>query len=105
MRTFTNYAGVETIVNAMHNIFSKENTEAVALINAENAFSTYRSNCCVVPARLSFFGGGEKLYKEGTTEGDPTSMVAYARDILPMLHSLLDFILTDELNRCKKYLG
>ena len=42
-------------------------------------------------------GGGEILSKEGTTQGDPTSMGAYALGILPMLHSLLDFVLTNDL--------
>ena len=37
------------------------------------------------------------LYKEGTTQGDPTSMGAYALGILPMLHSLLDFVLINNL--------
>ena len=97
-------------------IFSEENTEAVLLIDAENAFnsinrkvmlynmkslcpliSTYISNCYAAPARLFIFGGGEILSKEGTTEGDPTSMGAYALGILPMLHSLLDFVLTNDL--------
>ena len=64
-------AGVEAIVHAMHDIFSEENTEAVLLIDAENAFnsinrkvilheikflcpliSTYTSNCYAAPARL-----------------------------------------------------
>ena len=34
------YAGVEDIVHAMHDIFSEKNTEAVLLIEAENAFNS-----------------------------------------------------------------
>ena len=59
--------------------------------------STYISNCYAAPARLFIFGGGEILSKEGTIQGDPTSMGAYALGILPMLHSLLDFVLTNDL--------
>ena len=49
------------------------------------------------PASFFIFGGGEILSKEGTTLSDPTSMGAYALGILPMLHSLLDFVLTNDL--------
>ena len=59
--------------------------------------SIYISNCYAAPARLFIFGGGEILSKEGTTQGDPTSMGAYALGILPMLHSLPDFVLTNDL--------
>ena len=100
----------------MHQIFSEENTEAVLLIDAENAFnsinrkvmlhnmkflcpliSAYISNCYATPARLFIFNGGETLSKEATIQGDPTSMGTYALSILPMLHSLHGFVLTSDL--------
>ena len=100
----------------MYDIFSKENTEVVLVFNVENAFnsinrkvmlhnmkflcplvSTYISNCYVAPASLFIFGGDEILSKEATTQGDPTSLGAYALGILPMVHSLLDFVLTNNL--------
>ena len=109
-------AEVEAVVHAMHDIFSEENTEAVLLIDAKNAFnsmnrkvmlhsmkflcpliSAYISNCYAAPARLFIFGGGKISSKEGTTQGDATSMGAYTLGILPMLHSLLDFVLTNDL--------
>ena len=108
-------AEVEAVVHAMPDSFSEENTEAVLLIDAENAFnsinrkvmfhnmkflcpliSTYIFNCYAAPARLFIFGGGEILSKEGITQSDPTSMGDYALGILPMLHSLLDFVLTND---------
>ena len=49
------------------------------------------------PARL-FIIGGELLPKEGTTQGDPTSMGAYALGILPLLQFLLNYISVNELN-------
>ena len=109
-------AGVEAVVHSMRDIFSEENTEVVLLIDAENAFisinrkvllhnmrflcpliSTYISNCYAAPERLFIFGVGEILSKERTTQGDPTSMGTYALGILPILHSLLDFVLTSDL--------
>ena len=96
--------------------FPKKITEAVLLIDAENTFnsinrkvmlhnmkllckliSTYISNCYASAARLFIFGRGKILSKEGTTQGDPTSVRTYALGILPMLHSLLDFALTSDL--------
>ena len=41
---------------------------------------------------------GELFSNEGTTQGDPTSMGAYALGILPLLQFLLDFISVNELN-------
>ena len=49
------------------------------------------------PARLFIISGGELLSNVGTTEGDPTSMGAYALGILTLLQFLLDFI-SNELN-------
>ena len=100
----------------MHDIFSEENTEAVLLIDTENAFdsinrkvmlhnmkflcplvSTYISNYYTAPARLFIFGGGQILSKEGTTHDDPASMRAYAIGILPVLLSLLGLVLTSDI--------
>ena len=50
------------------------------------------------PARLFIIGGGELLSKKGTTQGEPTSMGAYALGILPLLQFLFDFISVNELN-------
>ena len=104
-------AGVEAAIHAMHDIYNSEEAEAVLLIDAENAFNlinrkvmihnisilcpiiaTFVRNCYNVPARLFILGGKEILSKEGTTQGDPTAMAAYAIGItllLKLLHELI----------------
>ena len=47
---------------------------------------------------MCIIGGGELLFKEGTTHGDPTSMGAFAIGVLLLLQFLLDFISVNEVN-------
>ena len=108
----------------MHNVFNDDNTEGILLIDAENAFNSinrkvmlhnlklicpviaiYISNCYIYPARLFIIGGGELFFKEGTTQGDPTSMDAIALEILPLLQFLLDFLSVNELTRIDFHSG
>ena len=88
----------------MNKIFAEEETDGVLLVDASNAFnslnresllnniqylcppiSKYIRNCYRVPARLFVAGGQELESAEGTTQGDPTAMDAYAIGILPFL--------------------
>ena len=90
-------AGAEAGIRAMYDIYNNEHSEAVLLLDAENAFNsinrnvilrnisvlcptilTYVSNCCQSAAHLFVIGGRELLSKEGTTLGDSTSMGTYA---------------------------
>ena len=104
-------AGAEAAINAMHDIYNDAESEAVLLINAENALnainrkvmlrniyvlcpiiSTFINNCYCTPARLFILGGKEIKSYEGTTQGDPTSMAAHAFGVTPLLNYILDFI-------------
>ena len=89
-------AGSEAAIHVMHDVINDDNTKGILLIAAGSAFNsinrkvmlhnlklicpviaTYISNCYMCPARLFTIGGGDLFSKEGTTQGDPTSMGAY----------------------------
>ena len=78
---------------AMHDIYNDEHSEAALLVDAKKAFnsinsnamlhnisilcptiSTSTSNCYQSAVCLFVIGGKEILSKEGTTQGNPTSM-------------------------------
>ena len=108
-------AGAEAAIRAMYDIYNDEHSEAVLLVDAENAFnsinrnvmihnisvvcptiSTYVSNCYQSAARLFVIGRKEILTKEGTTQGDPTPMGTHALGVTLLLHFLHEFILISE---------
>ena len=89
-------SGSEAAIHAMSEMFHGEDTDAVLLIDASNAFSSlnrmtalhnilvtcpiiapYAINTYRNPARLFVVGGHELLSAEGTTQGDPVSMAFY----------------------------
>ena len=96
--------GCETAIHSMQDIFGTNKTEAVLLVDAENAFSsinrqvflrnikyicppiaTFVRNCYNVPARLFVLGDKELLSHEGTTQGDPIAMAIYGIALTPLL--------------------
>ena len=60
--------------------------------------ATYIINCYATPSRLFIVCGGEIFSGEGTTQGDPTAMGAYALNSLPLIKFLLEFINLNKMN-------
>ena len=91
----------------MRNIFEADETDAVLLIDASNAFNalnraaalhnirvlcptlaTYVISTYRQPARLFITGGEELVSAEGTTQGDPLSMSLYTINLQPLIKRL-----------------
>lgn len=102
-------AGIDAAIHAMREINDADDTEAVLLVDASNAFnslnrhaflhnisiicpqiSIYVNNCYKIPPRLFIIGGEEIISQEGTTQGDPTAMAIYALGIMPLLTQLIN---------------
>ena len=99
-------AGIEAAIHAMRRLYESDNTEAVLLADAENAFNILNRraalhNIGILCPALStilqntyggtsnLFVGGEALASdEGTTQGDPLALSMYAVGIMPLLHEL-----------------
>ena len=103
-------AGAEAAIHAMAAIFQQDETDAVLLIDATNAFnclnrkvalhnicitcpllSLYLCNTYRVPSKLFIAGGFSILSKEGTTQGDPLAMPWYALSTVPLIDTLQFF--------------
>ena len=99
--------GCETAVHAMAEIFNDDETEAVLLVDASNAFNSinravmiqnikiicpsiamYVENCYRHEIRLFVIGGVELKSTEGTTQGDPIAMALYGLSLLPLTSHL-----------------
>ena len=91
----------------MHTIFESDETDAVLLIDASNAFNSlnratamhnirvlcpiiaaYAINTYRLSSRLFIAGGQEIPSAEGTTQGDPLAMGLYALSVQPLITSL-----------------
>ena len=106
-------AGSEAAIHAMEKIFKEESTEAILLVDAENAFnlmnrkvclhnisilclaiSAFVTNCYATPARLFVIGGSEIKSNEGTTQGDPVAVAIYALDITLLIMMMVELVST-----------
>ena len=100
-------SGSEASIHAMHTIFESDDTDAVLLIDASNAFNAlnraaalhnirilcpiiaiYAINTYRQPARLFVIRWKEIVSAEGTTQGDPLAMGLYALRVQPLITSL-----------------
>ncbi|XP_066926215.1 uncharacterized protein [Clytia hemisphaerica] len=97
-------AGCEAAIHALREIFRQDDTEAVMLVDASNAFNavnrnaflhnvnvicpsiaTFTTNCYSSPSRLFVIGGIEIASSEGTTQGDPIAGLVYAIATIPLI--------------------
>ena len=100
-------SGSEAAEHAMHTIFKADETDAILLIDASNAFNSlnraaalhnirvlcpmivfYAINTYREPARLFITGDKEILSAEGTKQGDPLAMALYALSVQPLITGL-----------------
>ena len=100
-------SGAEAAIHAMHDIFDSDDTKAVLLTNASNAFNSlnrasalynvaalcptlapYASNTYRASVRLFVTGGKELKSTEGTTQGGPLAMILYALSLQPLITHL-----------------
>ena len=99
--------GCEAAVYAMQSICHAPETEAVLLVDANNAFNSFNHKAALhnisiicpslaqtlvntyrAPVRLFITGSGEIASTEGTTQGDPLAMAMYALAITPLIDQL-----------------
>ena len=100
--------GVEAAIHAMRRMYEDPETEAILLVDAENAFNSlnraaalnnlqytcpeffkYVLNTYRIPAELYIANSEEMIYsEEGTTQGDTSAMGMYACSLMPLAESL-----------------
>ena len=99
-------AACDSSVHAITKVFELENTEAVLLVDASNAFNSLNRQSALkntqilcpilAPILINTYRSNARLYidgtyiesKEGTTQGDPLAMTMYAIGTLPLIHQL-----------------
>ena len=106
-------AGSEAAIHAMEKIFKEESTEAILLVDAENAFnwinrkaflynifilfpaiSTFVTNCYAALVLLFAIGVSEIKSNEETTQGDPVAVAIYALGMTPLIMVMVELVST-----------
>ena len=109
-------AGAGTAIHAVRDIFKDHTTEAVLLVDAENAFntinrkamlynvsvicpitSTYLNNSHNTLARLFIIEETENWSMEEIVQEDPTCMAAYVLGLTPMMQHLREIASCNKL--------
>ena len=100
-------SGAESAIHAMKSIFDNDDTEAIILVDASNAFNSLNRRAVLhnvrilcpqfsfilmntyrIPSRMIILGSKDILSLEGTTQGDNLVMSFYALGIKPILEHL-----------------
>ena len=102
---------IEAAIHSMNMMYEDENTDAILLVDASNAFSSlnrqsflhnisylglsvaiFVKNCYSTPSRLFIIGGTEITLREGATQGDSASMAIYGIGVTPLISMLIDIL-------------
>ena len=100
-------SGAEAAIHSMREIFSQDDTEAIILVDASNAFNSVNRNAALhnmrilcpqfsfilmntyrIPVRMIIHGTKDIMSVEGTTQGDNLAMSFYAIAITPIIERL-----------------
>ena len=111
-------SGCEAAIHALRKMFDFMSTDAVLLVDADNAFNrlnravalhniqytcpplaTILTNIYRVPSRLFVTGGMVLSSEEGTTQGCPLSMAMYALSVVPLINKCQSVLSTDDFPR------
>ena len=107
--------GLEAAIYAIYDVYQQDETEAVLLVDADNAFNsinrkamlhnvsitcplitTFIATCYMEPARTFVAGNHKITSRESKTHEDPTAMGTYALGVTPLIHFLSEFIFINE---------
>ena len=108
-------AGIEAAVHAVRSLLQNDETEAILLVDASNAFNSLNRQsallniqrlCPSIATALTntyralsklYVDGDMLLLQEGTTQGDPLAMPMYALATIPLIRKLKSMI--DDVNQ------
>lgn len=111
-------SGCEAAIHALRKVFASMGTDAVLLVDADNAFNRLNravalhnirytcpplaailTNIYRAPSHLFVTGGMELSSEEGTTQGCPMSMAMYALSAVPLINKCQGVLSADDFPR------